>query len=440
MRALIDSDNSSCGNMGDVAMLQVTVRRLRELWPDAHLDVISGAPDLLVRHCPGVVPVSATGRYTWAGDDYLLGPLHRLLSSRGTRRLGGVKRALGRRWPGPLRTVVGGKARLRGMASADPGTFVEALRDADLFVVCGLGGLTDSAKVHSRLMLDTAELAMARDIPVVLFSQGVGPCRDPDLLALMRAVLPKASLIAVRERVRAPGRLRELGVAADRVMDTGDDAIEPAYAARPDRLGELLGVNVRVAAYAGIDRGFIHRLRDPLVAFGRRHRAAFEPLPITRHAHARDADTLRDLLAGGNGSPDGGLALDTPEQVIAAAGRCRLVVTGAYHAAVFALAQGVSAVCLAGSEYYADKFAGLADLFGAGCDVVNTGAGDCIPTLIDAMERAWASADECRPGLQAAALRQIAGGRSAYARLPEIVGIPVATEGDSRARGSADVR
>jgi colanic acid/amylovoran biosynthesis protein len=438
MRVLIDSDNSSCGNMGDLAMLQVAVRRLRELWPDVHIDVISGAPDLLARHCPGVVPVSATGRYTWAGDDYLLGPLHRLLSSRGTRTLGGVKRALGRRWPGPMRTVVGGKARLRGMASADPGTFVEALGEADLYLVCGLGGLTDSAKVHSRLMLDTAELAMARDIPVVLFSQGVGPCRDPDLLALMRAVLPKASMIAVRERIRAPERLRELGVAADRVMDTGDDAIEPAYAARPARLGESIGVNVRVAPYAGIDRGFIDRLREPLVAFSRRHRAAFEPLPITRHSHARDADTLRDLLAGENGSRDGGLTLDTPEQVIAAAGRCRLVVTGAYHAAVFALAQGVSAVCLAGSEYYVDKFAGLADLFGPGCEVVNTGPGTTAPSLIEAMERAWASADECRPELQAAALRQLARGRSAYASLPRIVGMPAAADRASHSRGRAD--
>jgi polysaccharide pyruvyl transferase WcaK-like protein len=439
MRVLIDSDNSSCGNMGDLAMLQVAVRRLRELWPNAHIDVISGAPDLLVRHCPGVVPVSATGRYTWAGDDYLLGPLHRLLSSRGTRTLGGVKRALGRRWPGPLRTVVGGKARLRGMASADPGTFVEALRDADLYVVCGLGGLTDSAKVHSRLMLDTAELAMARDMPVVFFSQGVGPCRDPDLLALMRAVLPKASLIAVRERLRAPERLRVLGVAADRIMDTGDDAIEPAYAARPARLGASLGVNVRVAPYAGIDRGFIDRLRDPLRAFSSTHGAAFEPLPITRHSHARDADTLRELLAGENGSSDGGLALDTPDQVIAAAGRCRLVVTGAYHAAVFALAQGVSAVCLAGSEYYLDKFAGLAELFGPGCEVVNTGPGDSIPALIEAMERAWTSADERRSGLQTAALRQIACGRAAYARLPTVVGQPVAADRDLHSFGRPDV-
>ena len=40
--------------------------------------------------------------------------------------------------------------------------------------------------------------------------------------------------------------------------------------------------------------------------------------------------------------------------------RCRLVIVGSYHAAVFALAQGVSAIGLAGNAYYLQKFEGLA--------------------------------------------------------------------------------
>ena len=44
--------------------------------------------------------------------------------------------------------------------------------------------------------------------------------------------------------------------------------------------------------------------------------------------------------------------------------------TGAYHAAVFALAQGIPVVCLSNSPYYLAKFQGLEDLFGVGCTIV----------------------------------------------------------------------
>jgi polysaccharide pyruvyl transferase WcaK-like protein len=417
MRILIDSDNSACGNMGDVAMLQVTVRRLRALFPAAKLEVLSDAPELLARHCAHVETVPATGRYTWVGDDYVLGRLHRLLPAATTRALGGAKRALARRWPGPMRALVGGKARLRRVKAADPAPFVEALGQADLYVVSGLGALTDSAREHSTLVLDTAALAADLGIPVVWFSQGVGPCRDAGLLGSMRAVLPRASLIAVRERRQAPERLRRLGVAAERIAaDAGDDAVELAWEGRRAQPGTAVGVNVRVARYAGIDRAAAERWRVPIDAFARRHGAPLVPLPITRHPRSSDADTLRALFPEQLG--DGGLGLDTPERVIAAAGGCRMVVTGAYHAAVFALAQGVPAVCLAGSEYYEDKFAGLADLFGPGCTTVNTAAGP--GALLDAMERTWACAEAWRAGLLAAAERQIESGRAVYARVADL--------------------
>jgi polysaccharide pyruvyl transferase WcaK-like protein len=54
--------------------------------------------------------------------------------------------------------------------------------------------------------------------------------------------------------------------------------------------------------------------------------------------------------------------------------RCRVVVTGSYHAGVFALAQGIPVVATAASRYYHDKFSGLADLFGGGGDIVDVGS------------------------------------------------------------------
>ena len=54
----------------------------------------------------------------------------------------------------------------------------------------------------------------------------------------------------------------------------------------------------------------------------------------------------------------------TPLEIIQKVGQCHLVVTGAFHTAVFALAQGIPAVCLAKSRHYMNKFLGLADQLG----------------------------------------------------------------------------
>ena len=403
--------------MGDVAMLQVAVGRLRELWPTARIDVITGAPDALGAYCPGVTPVSAAARYAWVADDYLLGPAHRLIPGAAQRRLGALKRQVGHRWPGLASSVLATKAWIRNTPQVNPTEFVAALHEADLFVVCGLGGLTDSAKVHSRLMLNTVEAAARRGIPVALFSQGVGPWQDAELLARAGAVLPRAMLIAVREPRWARKRLESVGVAAERIVETGDDAVELAYQGRRDVIGEALGVNLRVAPYAGVEAASIPELAAVFSRFAKSRRAALVPLPITRHRHAADAATLRALVT--DGTSDGGVDLDTPQKLIEQASRCRMVVAGAYHAAVFALAQGIPAVCLAGSDYYRDKFDGLVDLFGPGCRVVEIGSRGAA-ALERTLEQMWDEAERHRPRLLASAQRQVAEGRRAYRHLADL--------------------
>jgi polysaccharide pyruvyl transferase WcaK-like protein len=115
------------------------------------------------------------------------------------------------------------------------------------------------------------------------------------------------------------------------------------------------------------------------------------------------------------------LQLDTPLKVTTQVGRCRVVVTGAYHAAVFALAQGIPAVCLAGSSDYLCKFLGLQDEFGDGCEIIHLGEPDMIEKLDAAMERAWGSAEALRLPLQRAAVRQIESSWRAYRRVEQLV-------------------
>ncbi len=77
-----------------------------------------------------------------------------------------------------------------------------------------------------------------------------------------------------------------------------------------------------------------------LTAAAADHGAWMTPIPIAHHGGRMDVDTLRELLAG-LGDTDGGASLETPQLVIERVGECRVVVTGSYHGAVFALAQGI---------------------------------------------------------------------------------------------------
>jgi polysaccharide pyruvyl transferase WcaK-like protein len=205
--------------------------------------------------------------------------------------------------------------------------------------------------------------------------------------------------------------------------------VELAYALRQPELGADVGINLRVASNAGVDGDLLDRLRPVLHEFARRRASALVPLPIAHHSAAADAQTIRRLLAGFDDAATGGTELDSPQKVIAQVARCRVVVTGAYHAAVFALAQGIPAVCLSGSAYYADKFRGLRDLFGDGCRIVWLDEGSAAADLATELNAAWESAERVRAPLLRAAERQIAWGRAALARVAAI-GAGAVTERD----------
>jgi colanic acid/amylovoran biosynthesis protein len=112
---------------------------------------------------------------------------------------------------------------------------------------------------------------------------------------------------------------------------------------------------------------------------------------------------------------------ETPLEIIKQIASCRLVVTGAFHTAVFALSQGIPAVGLAKSIMYIDKFKSLVDQFGSGCQVICIDTPDLSERLTNAIDEAWDSAEQVRPGLLEAAAWQIELGHAAYRRLYELV-------------------
>jgi colanic acid/amylovoran biosynthesis protein len=103
----------------------------------------------------------------------------------------------------------------------------------------------------------------------------------------------------------------------------------------------------------------------------------------------------------------------TSDELIARVGTCRIVVTGSYHAGVFALSQGIPAVCVFNCEYYENKFRGLAAQFGVGCTVIGKSSEDFTASLVDSIIEAWENAEHWRPPLLEAARAQVEAGQVA---------------------------
>jgi polysaccharide pyruvyl transferase WcaK-like protein len=419
MRILIDSGAYDCRNMGDMSMLKVAVRRLHQLWPDASLHVLTAAPEALSMHCPEAVPTPVAAREMWFAERSLLGQLHSHMPAGVSRGFVAGKRWLRRSAPGVLSAMVDARGRLTGAGSAR--AFSRSLAGADLIVFSGQASFNDLAEAHSRTGLELLADAVHRGTPTALLAQGLGPLAAPSLVRLARRVLPRVCFISIRERRTALPLLASLGVDTDGVPVTGDDAIELAYGLRVAETGSAIGVNVRISGSAALPGSVLMSMRSALHELGRSVAAELIAVPIVhRREGTDDARHIAPLLEGyrvGDAVPD----LDTPEAVIAAVGRCRLVVTGAYHAAVFALSQGIPAVCLPTNAYTGNKFDGLAGQFPGGVQIVPLNAPGLSASLRAALSSAWEAAPDLRASLLDAATRQITAAQDAYALLYERV-------------------
>jgi colanic acid/amylovoran biosynthesis protein len=316
-----------------------------------------------------------------------------------------------------------GQLEKKGEAEHDGvrNTAAETVEGADLFVATGAQYMSDACKDDALRVLDRLEAASRLGIPTAMVGQGLGPFEDLELRQRVQAVLPSVNLIFIRDRQTAPRLLDSLGADPSHVIFTGDDAIELAFSARREGFGTAIGVSLRVAQYTRIDSRHIEAIRPALHQAVAKYRAGLIAIPISHSLNELDDRVLRQLLAEQVHVQAGGWRFETPLEIIRKIGGCRLVVTGAFHTAVFALAQGIPAIGLAKSTMYVDKFNSLVDQFGSGCQVIYLDAQDLSERLTSAIDGAWESAEQVRPGLLEAAARQIELGRAAYGQLFKLV-------------------
>ena len=409
MHILIEPSDYVLRNAGDMAMQQVAVTRIASLWPGASIFVLTDAPDELPRYSSGVRPLDAGGRSAWLTGAAIAGAtpplplsldLFRSIAS--NLSLAGMRRRQSER-----------HARIQAR------DFAQLLSSASLVLVSGMGGITDVFPDYALGVLKTLELATRAGIPTAMMGQGIGPLRDESLRRFAGSILPDVDLIALREARSSYPLLHDLGVLGDRILTTGDDAIEIAYRRDVTTFGKAVGVNLRSAFYSEVGAELVDPVRDGLAESARRHAAPLVSVPISHVPGEEDALTIARIL-GEHGQGAGPVPLPLPA-ILEHIRSCRVMVTGSYHAGVFALASGIPVVALARSTYYIDKFLGLADQFGGGCDLVILEEPDIADRLVAAVDRAWREAESVRPRLLEAAARQIQLGQMAYQRVYELV-------------------
>ncbi len=317
MRILVEHGSHALNNVGDVAQLQASLARLRSLFPLATLVVPTSSPDRLANLAPDAHPHDDRGFVARAPRSNSL---------------------------------------LRGVARK---SLERRLRHVDLLVVAGGGFLNSSFPRHARSVADLAVAAFERDIPVAFFGQMIGPFNDEALQRRVSEALQVAGVVSVRMGTSEKCRLRSIGIADERLLFTGDEALAVLAEGPIAPFTGDLGLNVRTTSYANVNRArrdrIIHVVRQASVD----HKLALSWCPIA-------LDRNGDNSPAGAESPSG-IFNATPtralELTVRRIGALRLLVTGSYHAAVFASGQGVPVVALSASPYYDQKFADLASYF-----------------------------------------------------------------------------
>jgi colanic acid/amylovoran biosynthesis protein len=69
---------------------------------------------------------------------------------------------------------------------------------------------------------------------------------------------------------------------------------------------------------------------------------------------------------------------------------------------------------LAQSQYYVQKFEGIADQFGAGCEIVDLNECKDFTIIGDRIRKQWELSEQLRPKLLASARKQLEAGNKAY--------------------------
>ena len=434
MRILLDQSAHDMRNKGNNALLETAMQRLHSFWPEASFEVITDAPSLLKMQYPNTSAINPEDlgiiqtrfdRYKHLVPRSILWLLIEVREELLHQRYWKIKPVKHHDLPIPAVDRFIEKENPESHSYLQPDSRKTNLQSViskfDLFVASGGGYMTDTDKPMLWSLFDRLEAAIARGVPTAMVGQGIGPIKDPELLDRAREILPSVGLILYRNRRNGLPLLRSLGVLPEKIVLTGDDAVEMTYHERLGELGRGIGVSLRVAHYTQVSSGHIDSIRTALHTAAGKYKAPLIAVPISSYYQESDATHIKKLLDGYGQKSISWRKFDSPLDAIRRTGKCRVMDTGTYHGAIFALGQGIPVIGIASSDEYFDKLSELSDEFPAGIHVLRLNTDFSPSQLITAIDTAWNTAAELRPQLLQAALRQIEWGKAGYQRLRDLV-------------------
>ncbi|MHB9025909.1 MAG: polysaccharide pyruvyl transferase CsaB [Armatimonadota bacterium] len=288
-----------------------------------------------------------------------------------------------------------------------------ALREADLFASGGGSLLQDVTSARSPLYyLGVLWLAQRAGVPTMALAQGMGPLNRGFNRYLTRTLLNRARAITVRDAGSAEF-LQRIGVTRPPIEVTAD----PSFLLEPDASERLATwwdahipagrpvVGVALRPWSASPQTFT-AIADALAVFVQRTEALLLFLPMQFATDSLLAEEVARRIPAESRVLHTAL---TPREMLAAVGRCDLLVAMRLHALIFAAQRGIPAVGLAYDPKVRDfaPAAGLPDALP--WESLTTGS------LTAALLQSWETRAQLRDtiteraaGLRAKALRNIA--------------------------------
>lgn len=242
--------------------------------------------------------------------------------------------------------------------------WVQHIREADLVIACGGGYFCDDHFFHAQRIALSLAIARAHGIPTALLGQGLGPIVFDETRHVLTQALRGAHAVALREAASGPEIIRTLNLDIPLTV-TGDDALgllpQPLL---PDAdPPTAMALNIRAAPYAGVSHEIARQICTLVHEIARDHQCELLPIPITTNEGESDLDSLVGLDATPPQPVSYATVTEHVNSTLQALAQARILVTGSYHAALFAAVSGVPVIALAANQYYQGKFTGLAGQF-----------------------------------------------------------------------------
>lgn len=388
MNLLIENSGYHLRNLGDAAMLQAACRLILNHRPNARVRVFTTNPDRLTMLCPGVEPITPLGQSAWLSAKCYPLP-RRLLPQSLCDVLFVNEKDYKYAYPEKALARMQRRGDYQQYHAEKVESWLAAIAWTDAVVATGGGYFTDAFGGHLEGLLHTVRWAQHKGKTTAFFGQGLGPLQSKRLRRLAGTALGVARCVSLREGLDGLTLGKSLGCNTADWKVTGDDAFVGLCSFKPTlNSGDILGINLRVASYAGVDKAAFTVLAEALEYTRAALGGMWMPLPVDLCPTRGDAPQTLSLLAEETLSPNYRLPT-VPQDLVNLVSHCRAVITGSYHAAVFALALGTPVVAFAANAYYASKFKGLKTFFGDGVLIIDPTAVGLKSTLMEAVRSQW---------------------------------------------------